>query len=433
MSYKAKMKKDYRYYMSFFWMGLGQFLYGQYIKGILLMLTQIGYFSYFFVRGGQDIINFFTLGTQKADNWLNIPGDNSVVMLIMGILSFLFLGIILFIYYLNLVDIKKVYFIKQQEEQLLNFRQEIKLLFDKKFPLFVLFFPIIGVLIFSVLPIVFMILIAFTNYGGKIVPPELVDWIGFSNFIKIIALSKFAPTFFRILGWNIVWAVLSTAINYFMGILLALLFTNKRVKGQAVWRSFPILAYAIPGFISLLAFKFMFSYGGPINQIVQEFGHKAIGFLDIDAKWSARMIGLFVNAWIGVPSIMLLATGMLSNRDESIYEAARIDGASNWMQFKKITMPYILTATTPVLIGQFVGNFNNFGIFYFLRGGLYLDKYFLASDTDLLINWLYNLSIDNNYYSIGATISLIIFIITSIVSLSIYVRSSSYKQGGDFS
>ena len=432
MSYKYERKKDYRYYMSFLWMGLGQFLYGQRIKGLLLMLCQVGYISYLIVRGGQDFVNFFTLGTQKADNWLNIQGDNSVVMLIMGILSFLFLGIIMYIYYLNIVDVKKVCTMKQKGEKVPNFVQEVKLLFDRQFPIFVLFFPIIGVLIFSVLPIIFMILIAFTNYGGKIVPPELVDWVGFDNFVKIVALSKFAPTFFRILGWNIVWAILSTSINYFSGIFLALLFTNKRVKGQAIWRAFPILAYAIPGFISLLAFKFMFSYGGPINQIIQEFGHKAIGFLDIDAKWSARMIGLFVNAWIGVPSIMLLATGMLSNRDESLYEAARIDGASNWVQFKKITMPYILTATTPVLIGQFVGNFNNFGVFFFLRGGLYLDKYFLASDTDLLINWLYNLSIDNNYYSIGATISLIIFIITSIVSLSIYVRSSSYKQGGDF-
>lgn len=425
-------KKDYRYYMSILWMGSGQFLYGQRIKGLLLMLTQVGYLSYLWLRGGKGFINFFTLGTQKADNWLNIQGDNSVIMLIMGILSFLFLGIIVFIYYLNLLDISKVCSIKESGQPVPNFIDEVKRLLDSQFPFVVLFFPVVGVLIFSVLPIVFMILIAFTNYGGKIVPPELVDWVGMNNFVKIITLSKFAPTFFRILGWNIVWAVLSTSINYFSGIFLALLFTNKRVKGQVIWRSFPILAYAIPGFISLLAFKFMFSYGGPINQIIQDFGHKSIGFLDIDAKWSARLIGLFVNAWIGVPSIMLLATGMLSNRDESLYEAARMDGANSWIQFKKITMPYILTATTPVLIGQFVGNFNNFGIFYFLRGGLYLDKYFLASDTDLLINWLYNLSIDNNYYSIGATISLIIFIITSIISLSIYVRSSSYKQGGDF-
>ena len=86
----------------------------------------------------------------------------------------------------------------------------------------------------------------------------------------------------------------------------------------------------------------------------------------------------------------------------------------------------------PVLLGQFIGNFNNFGIFYFLRGGLYLDGYFLASDTDLLINWLYNLSIDNNYYSIGAAISLIIFIITSVISLLVYVNSPSFKEEDTF-
>ncbi|HEM2743570.1 TPA: sugar ABC transporter permease, partial [Streptococcus suis] len=313
-----------------------------------------------------------------------------------------------------------------------SFREEIKISIDRNFPAFVLFFPVLGIMVFSVLPIIFMILIAFTNYGGKIVPPELVSWIGLKNFVKIVSLTQFAPTFFKILSWNILWAVLSTGLNYFGGLSLALLFSNKRVKWKVVWRAFPILAYAIPGFISLLAFKFMFSYGGPINQLLQNQGFQAIGFLDVDAKWSARVIGLMVNAWIGVPSIMLLATGLLSNRDASLYEAAEIDGANKWAQFTKITFPYILTATTPVLIGQFVGNFNNFGIFYFLRGGLYLDDYFLASDTDLLINWLYNLSIDNNYYSIGATISLIIFLLTSVISLSVYVRTSSYKEGGRF-
>lgn len=213
-----------------------------------------------------------------------------------------------------------------------------------------------------------------------------------------------------------------------MGLGLALLYENKFVKHKAFWKAFPILAYAIPGFITLLAFKFMFSYGGPINQLIVEGGNKPIGFLDLDAKWMARLIGLGVNAWISIPSIMLLASGMLSNRDMTLYEAASIDGASSWTQFKRITLPYMIYATTPVLIGQFVGNFNNFGIFYFLRGGLYLDGYFLASDTDLLINWLYNLSISNNYYNIGAAISLVIFIITSALSLLVYVRTNSYKE-----
>lgn len=418
---------------SIFCMGFGQFLYGQKVKGILFFGIELAFLSYFFLRGFQDMVGFFTLGTQKADTWFGIEGDNSVIMLLMGILSFILLALALYLYYLNVRDALHLEQLRREGKKIPTFREEIVIIMDRDFPFFVLSVPVLGIMVFSVLPIIFMILIAFTNYGGKIVPPELVSWVGLNNFVKIISLSQFAPTFFKILSWNIVWAILSTGLNYFGGLALALLFTNKRVKGNAIWRAFPILAYAIPGFISLLAFKFMFSYGGPINQIIQSWGHQAIGFLDVDAKWSARVIGLLVNAWIGVPSIMLLATGLLSNRDESLYEAAEIDGANKWAQFTKITLPYIITATTPVLIGQFVGNFNNFGIFYFLRGGLYLDNYFLASDTDLLINWLYNLSIDNNYYSIGASISLIIFLLTSIVSLSVYVRSSSYKEGGNIS
>ena len=129
---------------------------------------------------------------------------------------------------------------------------------------------------------------------------------------------------------------------------------------------------------------------------------------------------------------MLLATGILSNMNTDLYEVASIDGASRWKQFVKITLPFVIFSTTPVLITSFVGNFNNFGIFYFLRGGLYCDGYFLASDTDLLINWLYNLSIDNNYYGIGAAISLLIFLITSAISLTTYVRSASFKKEDTF-
>ncbi|HEM4046429.1 TPA: sugar ABC transporter permease [Streptococcus suis] len=417
---------------SLFCMGFGQFLLGQKFKGILFFGIELFFLSYLFFRGFRDIIGFFTLGTQKTDTWFGIEGDNSIIMLLMGILGFIIFSLAIYLYVINIKDALYVDQLIREGKKIPSFREEIKISIDRNFPAFVLFFPVLGIMVFSVLPIIFMILIAFTNYGGKIVPPELVSWIGFKNFVKIVSLTQFAPTFFKILSWNILWAVLSTGLNYFGGLSLALLFSNKRVKWKVVWRAFPILAYAIPGFISLLAFKFMFSYGGPINQLLQNQGFQAIGFLDVDAKWSARVIGLMVNAWIGVPSIMLLATGLLSNRDASLYEAAEIDGASKWVQFTKITFPYILTATTPVLIGQFVGNFNNFGIFYFLRGGLYLDDYFLASDTDLLINWLYNLSIDNNYYSIGATISLIIFLLTSVISLSVYVRTSSYKEGGRF-
>ena len=437
---KRSKKKDYfvlkkaglNVKLSMCLMGLGQLKFGQIGKGLLYLGAFAAAIVYFLFRGGEDFIGLFTLGTKEMDNWLGIEGDNSVVMLLMGLLSVIALFLLGIIYIGNIKDAYETQLRVERGGKPATFREDLKQLLDKKFYKTVLFLPVLGVCVFNILPIVFMIAIAFTNYGGSIVPPKLVDWVGFDNFIQIATFSKFAPTFGKILGWNLLWATASTALNYFAGLGLALLLNKDCVKGKAFWRAFPVLAYAVPGFITLLGFKFMFSYGGPINQMITAAGHSAIGFLDIDAKWTARLIGLFVNRWISVPSIMLLATGILSNIDNSQMESAKIDGANKWKQFVHITLPFVLFSTTPVLISQFIGNFNNFGIFFFLRGGLYLDGYFLASDTDLLINWLYNLSINNNYYNIGATISLIIFMITSLISLTIYTRSSSYKEEDTF-
>lgn len=417
-----------RVFASALCMGVGQLMYKQWVKGILFLLMQIGFVAFFALYGGKALAGFFTLGTVQTNPWYGIEGDNSVTMLIMGIFAFIVLFLYLAIYWINLRDVRKTQLRVEGGAEPLTLREEARTLLDSNFHMTALALPIVGVCVFSVLPIIFMILIAFTNYGGNIVPPELVDWVGLENFGNVVTLSQFAPTFFKILLWNFIWAIASTVLNYFAGLGLALLYNKKCVKGKAFWRLFPILAYAVPGFITMLAFKFMFSYGGPINQMIVDAGGSAIGFLDIDAKWSSRIIGLLVNCWLNIPSSMLLATGILSNMDTGLYDAASIDGASSFKQFTNITLPFVVFATTPVLISQFVANFNNFGIFYFLRGGLYMDGYFLASDTDLLINWLFNLSIDNNYYSIGATISIIIFIITSIISLIVYMSSASYKQ-----
>ena len=142
---------------------------------------------------------------------------------------------------------------------------------------------------------------------------------------------------------------------------LALLYNKKCVKGKTIWRAFPILAYAIPGFITLLAFKFMFSNGGPINNMIVNGGGSIIDFLGINSKWMARGIGFFVNAWLTIPSVMLLASGILSNIKKDMYEAAEIDGASSWHQFKTLTLPFVIFSTTPVLISQFIGNFSLLG------------------------------------------------------------------------
>lgn len=416
-------------------MGLGQLCYGQIVKGLFFLGSFCGILAYFIVRGGRDLAGFFTLGSDKENLWLGIKGDNSLTMLILGLFA-IFVFVFLVILYVS--NVKDALFTSREKEKgraPANFGRSLRTMADEKFHLTALALPMLGVGIFSVLPIVFMILLAFTDLGGDVVYPELASW-SFSAWRKILSLGKIGGTFWKILRWNILWAVVSTLVNFVLGLGLALLLNKPNVKGSKIWRAFPILAYAIPGFISMVGFKFMFSQSGPVNYLLKEAGRNTIFFLtnDASAKWWARGIGLFVNTWISVPSIMLMTTGILSNINADLYEAASLDGASKFMQFRKITLPFVVFSTTPVLIGQFVGNFNNFGIFFFMRSGVisnYAD-YFLASDTDLLINWLYKLSVDNNYYSIGAAISLVIFVITAAVSLSVYVRSAAYKQEDTF-
>ena len=402
--------------LSFVVMGLGQLCYGQIVKGLLYLLSLAGLIVYFVARGVEDIIGIFTLGTQQENLWLGIEGDNSMQMLIMGLFAVV---VLIFTVALYISNVKDVLFTSREAakgKKPHSFRESIAYAADGKFYLSALVLPLIGVAMFSILPIVFMILIAFTDFGGEVVHPE----------------PEPEPVEFS----SVIWAVVSTSINFFGGLAIALILNKKNVKGSKIWRAFPILAYAIPGFITMLGFKFMFSQSGPINQLLTSSGHEAIFFLSNveSAKWWARGIGFFVNAWIAIPSIMLMTTGILSNIDTQLYEAASIDGAGKFTQFRKITLPFVVFSITPVLIGQFVGNFNNFGIYFFLRSGLqsnYAD-YFLASDTDLLINWLYNLSVSNNYYSIGAAISLVIFIITGTLSLIVYVRSAAYKREETF-
>ncbi len=410
-------------------MGLGQLMQKQIVKGILFLLIFAAYIVYMVLTGGKAMFNFFTLGVVPPNPWLGIKGDNSVVMMLLGTLAFIITGFFIAVHLANIRDAQRTFDFVARGNKTPNFKQSMASMFDKYFYITALVLPVVGVFVFNILPIIFMIFLAFTDYSGQVVlSGALVSWIGFDNFKQLFSVGLMGNTFFKILGWNLLWAIMSTALNYFGGLAIALLLNKKIVKGKKIWRAFPVLAFAVPGFITLLAFKFMFSNQGPINYYIEQLGGTGKLFFGIDSKWSARIIGWLVNAWLSIPSSMLLATGILANLNPDLYEAARIDGASPWTQFIKITLPFVIFATTPVLIGQFMGNFNNFGVFYFLRGGIICDGYFLASDTDLLINWLYSLSIDNKYYSLGAAISIIIFIIAAIISLAVYIKSPSYSK-----
>jgi len=130
---------------------------------------------------------------------------------------------------------------------------------------------------------------------------------------------------------------------------------------------------------------------------------------------------------------MLITSGILMNIPNELYESAKIDGASAIQAFFKITLPYVLFVTAPYLITQFIGNLNNFNVIYLLTGGApSTTDYFQAGKTDLLVTWLYKLTVNNYEYNLASTIGIFSFIICAIVSLLTYHNTASYKREGDF-
>ena len=281
------------------------------------------------------------------------------------------------------------------------------------------------------MPIVFSILTAFTNYDANHLPPlHLVDWIGFKNFTRLFTLPIWTKTFLGVLLWNIIWAVCATVTTYALGLFQALILNDKCVKFKSFFRLIYILPWAIPGMISLLVFRNLLNgQFGPLNNFLMDIGliSKHIPFLTDPVI--AKITIILVNLWLGFPSFMLMILGILSNQDTQLYEAAAIDGASKIQTFFRIKLPLLLHATAPLIIMNLACNFNAFGSIYFLTEGKPVNTgYEFAGDTDILISWIYKLTLDQKLYSMAAVMNILIFIFIGAVSIWNIRRTSSYKE-----
>jgi arabinogalactan oligomer/maltooligosaccharide transport system permease protein len=318
------------------------------------------------------------------------------------------------------------------------------------------------------MPILFGMLVAFTNYDAQHIPPNnLFTWVGFENFRVIFTLNEqgglpFGTTFFRVFSWTLIWAFASTFTVFFGGFLQAVILANNRVVFRKAWRSLLILPWAIPALISQMVFNVMFRDRGWVNQTLMRmgvydwlfergmlgrsfaeagtgmqrllyFGEENIQWLSNEANpWFVRIFIIVLNIWLGFPFFMALMTGVMTSIDRSLYEAAAIDGATGYQQFRFITMPLVLFATSPLLIMTFAGNFNNFGVIYFITqggpGGDFTTAF--AGQTDILISWIYKLTTDQNvrWYSMASVFSLLIFLIIGTISAWNFTRTRAFKE-----
>jgi arabinogalactan oligomer/maltooligosaccharide transport system permease protein len=452
------IKGDIGTKLSYVIMGMGNIFHGQFVKGLIFLAAEVGYFCYmaFFGAGwlsmfyctnvyipDENIIQDGVLGNQAAQKIYDelgfettIAGSNSMHVLLFSVLTLLITVAFFAVYIVNTKSAYQTQLVKAEGKKNIGFIAEMKLFLDERFHVTMLTIPVIGLLTFTVLPIVFTIFIAFTNYDqSHQAPGKLFWWVGLQNFADVFYANPLkSQTFGYILAWTLVWAVFATFTCFFGGIILALLINKKGIKFKGMWRTIFVVTAAVPQFVTLLLIRLILGDDGSLNlmlgEMIPNFQH--IRFLTDPTL--ARITVIVVNMWVGLPYTMLVSSGLLMNIPEDLYESARIDGANAVQQFTKITFPYIFFVMTPYLITTFVGNINNFNVIYLLTGGgPNSTDYYQAGQTDLLVTWLYKLTNDNKDYNLAAVIGIIIFIICAIGSLITFNMSKASKNEEEFS
>jgi len=285
---------------------------------------------------------------------------------------------------------------------------------------------LISIFVVTVLPIVYTVVISFTNYN--MFHLEGFSFVGLTNYKEVFS-GSIKNVFFPVLGWTICFALISTAGSYSMGLILAILLNNPHMKESKIYRAILIVPWALPSTIAILAWQGLLNeqYGG-INNLLHSLGIAAnIPWLT-DPFWARAGI-IIVNIWLGYPYMLNVCLGGLQAISQEYYEAAKIDGASKFQCFKKITLPMVTKLSIPLVISTFASNFNNFGnIFMITEGGpARVDNQF-AGYTDILASTTYKMTTWSNRYELSATFSVLVFIIVGTFTLANMHFSGAFKE-----
>ncbi|MCL1586813.1 MAG: ABC transporter permease subunit [Actinomycetia bacterium] len=259
---------------------------------------------------------------------------------------------------------------------------------------------------------------------GEVLVPGWVATIGLKNYNTVATNPLIREPFLRVFLWNFVFAFLSVATTFALGLLLAVTMHHYRMKGLRFYRSVFIIPYAIPAFLSILVWRGLFNSSfGTINRTLAPLydllGIDPIRWLS-DPTW-AKVTVILVNLWLGFPYMFLLATGALQSIPSDILEAASVDGATGGRAFRKITFPLLMVALAPLLIGSFAFNFNNFNLIFLLTQGgpPVLGADIPVGHTDILISFTFNLASNagrGNNFGLASAITMLIFFLLLLIS-----------------
>lgn len=439
-------KGDIGVKLSYLIFGFSNMVRGQIIKGLIFLLSEIAYIAFMISFGWGYISKIGTLGTVETTKSFDemgfpviVPGENSMLILLYSVMTIVITIVIFAIYIANTKSAYKVYEMKKNGEALLGFVAEVKQFMDEKFHITLMSLPCVLIGCFTILPLIFMILIAFTNYDNNHLPPgHLFTWVGLTNFTNLVSVTEGAnkaATFVGLAQWTVIWAIFATFTNYIFGMILALMINKKGIKLKSLWRTLFVVVIAVPQFVSLLVMNQMLQDDGAINVLISMITGSTtpIKFFNSTALL-ARVTVIVVNMWVGIPYTILITSGILMNIPADLYESATIDGAGPVKSFMKITLPYMLFVTTPYLITSFIGNINNFNVIYLLsNGGPTTEMYYQAGLTDILVTWLFKLTMNQNDYSLASAVGILVFVVCATLSLITFNMTKSAKDEEAFS
>ena len=424
-------------------MGFGNLMAGQVIKALLFLAIEVAFVIFMVIpNGGLHWLGLLpSLGDRVTEEVWNeelfiyeyVQGDNSQQILLYAVATMVVIAAFFIIWRSSVRSGFVALNIKKSGKKVPTMIDDAKELLDSNIHKLLMFPPFMMLMIFTVVPLFYMMLMAFTNYSKVGDHLTLFDWVGMENFISLFdSSSALGRQFVPVLTWTLIWAFFATFLNFFAGTVMAMIINRPSTRFKGLWRTVFSLTIAVPQFVSLLIIRTMFKPEGAVNSLLMDLGwiETALPFFT-DAMW-ARVTIIVINMWVGIPYTVMSVTGILQNIPAEQYEAARIDGANAFQQFMNVTLPYMIFVMTPTLISSFTGNINNFNIIYLLSGGgpTYVGD--SAGQTDLLVTWLYKLTIDNQQYNLAAVIGILTFIVLATVSLLTYRNSGSYKNEEGF-
>ncbi len=284
---------------------------------------------------------------------------------------------------------------------------------------------IIATLIFTIIPFLYSFYISFTNYS--LFHFKEFEWVGTENYRAVLAAGG---EFFPVLGWTIAWMFITSFLNVFGGMALALMLNHDGLRERNIYRTLLIIPWALPFILMVQVWAGLYNNRGPINLILENFGFEPVRWLtETRSTVPPRAALLIMNLWLSYPFFMTVSLAALQAIPKELYEVADLDGAGAWQRFKTITFPFMLAAITPLLITQLAMQFTNAGpIILLTNGNPVAHQGATYGVTDTLSSYAYKLIHDLRQYGLSAAYGVVIFLIVSIFTIINRFTTRAFKE-----